>query len=202
MTGRVAWRTGDYVSIQLRSDLFTIAQMSVRPVIRFFDVASEENEWNITSGTHMKPLFQVFVGGGVLGKLAVGRVKVGVNFSINLPSYWITPYTSMDVGHYKGGGDCFMFLGGKLVDLGPNNDFDVTAAPVLKHDLSVCCDRDAIERYELTNMWGEYDLKDRLLRYFETAIDRDDLKFEVFPGLWSDRELLRPLTRRLPAKLR
>ena len=51
-------------------------------------------------------------------------------------------------------------------------------------------------------MWGHNDLGGRLRRYFDTGIDRDDLKFEVFPGLWNDREALRPLTRRLPIPLR
>ena len=51
-------------------------------------------------------------------------------------------------------------------------------------------------------MWGSHDLNDRLVRYFNTGINRDDLKFEVFPGLWVDREKLRPLTRRLPEPLR
>lgn len=49
---------------------------------------------------------------------------------------------------------------------------------------------------------GSEDLKDRLWRYFDTGINRDDLKFEVFPDLWNDREELRPLTRRLPVPLR
>ncbi|WP_218057486.1 hypothetical protein [Gilliamella sp. WF3-4] len=51
-------------------------------------------------------------------------------------------------------------------------------------------------------MWGDVDLRDRLCRYFDTGINRDDLKFEVFPDLWDDREKLRPLTRRLPEPLR
>ena len=51
-------------------------------------------------------------------------------------------------------------------------------------------------------MWGDLDLADRLARYYDTGVNRDDLKFEVFPGLWDDREKLRPLTRRLPVPLR
>lgn len=72
----------------------------------------------------------------------------------------------------------------------------------LQHDLSPVNDKEIIEKYEITNMWGHNDLGDRLRRYFDTGIDRDDLKFEVFPGLWNDREALRPLTRRLPIPLR
>ena len=74
--------------------------------------------------------------------------------------------------------------------------------PALKEDLKLSKNRDVIEKYELTNMWGDEDLSDRLCRYFDTGINRDDLKFEVFPGLWPDRESLRPLTCRLPVPLR
>ncbi|EAO6613387.1 hypothetical protein G3C57_003115 [Salmonella enterica] len=59
-----------------------------------------------------------------------------------------------------------------------------------------------MKKYELVNMWGPDDLGDRLRRYFDTGINRDDLKFEVFPTLWNDRESLRPLTRRLPIPMR
>ncbi|PJL04605.1 hypothetical protein B9Y63_11805 [Stenotrophomonas maltophilia] len=79
---------------------------------------------------------------------------------------------------------------------------DVTLAPVIKHSLSVEEDREAIERFELTHMRGSHDLQDRPIRHFITRVDRDDLKFEVFPDLWPDRQALSPLTRRLPEWLR
>lgn len=104
--------------------------------------------------------------------------------------------------HYKGTRNSFPFLGGKIIDLGPDGNVSVTQAPVIKEDLTLPQDRNFIEKYELDNMWGHEDLSDRLCRYFDTGINRDDLKFEVFPGLWDDREKLRPLTRRLPVPLR
>lgn len=82
------------------------------------------------------------------------------------------------------------------------NNMSITEAVVIKHDLSSVDDKELIEKYGLTSMWGDEDLGDRLRRYFDTGINRDDLKFEVFPGLWNDRESLRPLTRRLPIPLR
>jgi len=48
-------------------------------------------------------------------------------------------------------------------------------------------------------MWGADDLQDRLIRYFDTGINRDDMKFFCFPGLWDDIDQLRPLTRRVPS---
>lgn len=108
----------------------------------------------------------------------------------------------MDKNHYKGDINSFPFLGGKLIDLGPSGNVGITLAPVIQEDLDLPKDRQIIENVELTNMWGNEDLSDRLQRFFDTGINRDDLKFEVFPGLWNDRESLRPLTRRLPLTLR
>ncbi|HDS1133376.1 TPA: hypothetical protein UN084_001591 [Stenotrophomonas maltophilia] len=107
----------------------------------------------------------------------------------------------MDRQYFTGSADS-LFFGGRLIDLGPGNDLDVTQAPVIKHSLSVDDDREAIEAFELTNMWGSDDLQDRLVRHFTTGIDRDDLKFVIFPDLWPDRQALSPLTRRLPERLR
>ncbi|MBC3478917.1 hypothetical protein HU747_25365 [Pseudomonas taiwanensis] len=108
----------------------------------------------------------------------------------------------MDKSHFKGGPDTFFLFGGRLVDLGGDERVETYEAPVLKHDLSVEEDRNIIEKYELVNMWSDRDLSDRLARYHDTGINRDDLKFEIFPGLWHDREVLRPLTRRLPIPMR
>nr|NYT99316.1 hypothetical protein [Stenotrophomonas sp. SbOxS2] len=107
----------------------------------------------------------------------------------------------MDGQYFKGGPDR-LFFGGRLIDLGAGNDICVTQAPVVKQGLSIEEDREAIERYELTNMWGNHDLQDRLIRHFTSGVNRDDLKFEVFPDLWLDRRDLSPLTRRLPEPLR
>jgi len=96
----------------------------------------------------------------------------------------------------------FPFRGGDLIDIGTEGKIGTTLAPILKEDLALPQDRELIETYELTHMWSDEDLGDRLRRYFDTGINRDDLKFEVFPGLWDDRAKLRPLTRRLPIPLR
>ncbi len=98
-------------------------------------------------------------------------------------------------------GDC-PWRGGKLVNVGDSGEIAAWQAPIIKQDLCLPDDREIIENMELTNIWSDLDLSDRLCRYFDTGVNRDDLKFEAFPGLWNDREKLRPLTRRLPAPLR
>ena len=204
MKKRITWKAGAFIVIELESGLFTVAQMIASAIMRFYDIKSDKDEWEDVSWPEVKPLFQVFVGTVVQRDLGIRKIAIESIASLhdNINPYWIKPYTSMDALHYNATSNSFPFLGGKLIDLGIGNDRETTTAPVLKHDLSVSKDREYIEAYELTNMWGSHDLNDRLVRYFNTGINRDDLKFEVFPGLWVDREKLRPLTRRLPEPLR
>lgn len=206
MAKRIIWKENDLVSIKLRDDLYTIAQMLIRPEMRFYDIFNSDGVWQHIDLNKVNALFKVFVASRVvLPNLAVEKIKQGSVTQSHQPyePYWIKPYTlTMDGEHYEGDRFSFPFLGGKIIDLGPDGNVSVTQAPVVKEDLTLPHDRELIEKYELTNMWGHDDLSDRLRRYFDTGINRDDLKFEVFPGLWSDREELRPLTRRLPIPLR
>ncbi|CFV32407.1 MULTISPECIES: hypothetical protein [Yersinia pseudotuberculosis complex] len=206
MTKRIVWKENDLVSIKLRDDLYTIAQMLNRPEMRFYDISSSNGIWKNINLNEVNSLFRVFVASRVvLPNLVAEKIKDDTVIPKITPyeRYWIKSYTlTMDREHYQGDRFSFPFLGGKIIDLGPDGNVSVTQAPIIKEDLALPQDRELIEKYELTNMWGHEDLSDRLCRYFDTGINRDDLKFEVFPGLWDDREKLRPLTRRLPVPLR
>ncbi|NUF78642.1 hypothetical protein GY065_06910 [Snodgrassella sp. ESL0323] len=203
MAKRVVWKKNDLVNIQLRDDLYTIGQMLVSPAMRFYDISNTDGIWNDIDLNNVKSLFRVYVGNVINKYLIHSKIKSPTVIPSSEPyeRYWIQPYTIMDGDHYKGDFG-FVFLGGELVDVGANGEKSVTHAPIIKEDLTLPEDRNLIEKYELTNMWGDGDLRDRLCRYFDTGINRDDLKFEVFPELWDDREKLRPLTRRLPEPYR
>ncbi|ECA8972392.1 hypothetical protein ETB55_19030 [Salmonella enterica subsp. enterica serovar Omuna] len=205
MAKRIVWKVGDLVNIKLRDDLYTIGQMLTSPAMQFYDVSNDDGIWKNVDLNKTRPLFRVFVGNIINKYLVTEKIsnKAVTPGVIPYEPYWIKSYTlTMDGEHYKGDRFSFPFLGGKIIDLGPDGNVSTTRAPVIKEDLTLPQDRELIEKYELTNMWGHEDLSDRLCRYFDTGINRDDLKFEVFPGLWDDREKLRPLTRRLPVPLR
>ena len=204
MAKRIVWKVGDLVNIKLREDLYTIGQMLTSPAMRFYDIFNSDGEWRDINLNDISPLFRVFVGRVINNELIHNKIKSPTVLASSAPyePYWIHAYSSMDGDHYTGRANDFLFMGGKIVDLGPDGRIGVTLAPVVKEDLRLPEDRELIEKYELDNMWGHDDLCDRLCRYFDTGINRDDLKFEVFPGLWDDREQLRPLTRRLPVPLR
>ncbi|CFQ68331.1 Uncharacterised protein [Yersinia pseudotuberculosis] len=204
MAKRITWKDGDLVNIKLRDGLYTIGQMLTSPAMRFYDIFNTDGVWENVDLNKVNPLFRVFVGKVINKYLVQGKVESPEVIASTKPyePYWIAPYSIIDGVHYKGTRNNFPFLGGKIIDLGPDGNVSVTQAPVIKEDLTLPQDRNFIEKYELDNMWGHEDLSDRLCRYFDTGINRDDLKFEVFPGLWDDREKLRPLTRRLPVPLR
>jgi hypothetical protein len=205
MMSRITWAKDDLISIKLTEDLYTIAQMSTSPVMQFFDVKNSDGIWKDVDLNFADPIFRVFVGNVVIKNLAQETIKdESVIAKTKIDDHlWIKPYTlTMDGSHYKGDRFSFPFLGGKLIDLGLDNKRSVTSAIVVREDLALPDDREIIEKYELTNMWGHEDLSDRLCRYFDKGINRDDLKFEIFPGLWNDRVELRPLTRRLPVLFR
>jgi len=204
MAKRIIWKVGDLVNIRLRDDLYTIGQMLTSPTMRFYDISNNSGIWEHVDLNKINPLFRVFVGRVINRDLIQDKIKSSTVIPSSEPyePYWIHAYSSMDHEHYPGDRSGFLFMGGKLIDLGPDGDVSVTQASTIKEDLTLPHDRELIEKYELTNMWGHDDLSDRLCRYFDTGINRDDLKFEVFPGLWDDREKLRPLTRRLPVPLR
>ncbi|MFW0767444.1 hypothetical protein ACN0IV_16600 [Trabulsiella odontotermitis] len=204
MPERIVWKEGDLVNIKLRDDLYTIGQMLTSPAMRFFDISNKDGEWENINLNEFDILFRVFVGRIINKELIQNKINSSTVIASDTPyePYWIAPYSIMDGEHYKGSRNSFPFLGGRIIDLGSDGKRSITSAPVIKEDLSLPQDRELIEKYELDNMWGSEDLKDRLGRYFDTGINRDDLKFEVFPDLWDDREKLRPLTRRLPVPLR
>ncbi|WP_170138666.1 hypothetical protein [Edaphovirga cremea] len=188
MASKVIWKSGDLVNIKLRDDLYTTGQILTSPAMRFYDISNHDGIWSDIDLNAEKVLFRVFVGNIVNQFLVKEKIKITSIIPSNKPyyPYWIKPYTlTMDSEHYKGDRFSFPFLGGKIIDLGPDGDISTTQATVIQEDLTVTEDRKLIEEYELTNMWGHEDLSDRLCRYFNTGINRDDLslKFSLIYGM-------------------
>lgn len=192
---RIVWKDDGLINIKLRDDLYTVGQMLVKPAMRFYDVSSKNGIWRDLDLNKIKPLFQCYAFAAAK-KLAVDSIKEESVVASSLPfePLWIDAHLNYDGG--------FVFKGGKLIDVGAEGKIGATLAPVVKQNLALPEDREIIEKVELTNLWLEQALCERLCRYFDTGINRDDLKYEVFPGLWDDREKLRPLTCRLPDPLR
>ena len=185
---------GTLASLKLEETLYTICYIVDTAVWQFFDIKSENGYWNEKESVILMPLFRAYVG-KIANSLIVKKLNIGgyVFEEEPIEDLWIRPKINPD--------NCgFAFKGGDLVSVALGKDY--VDAPILKANLSLPNDRELIEKYELVNMWGRDDLKERLVRYFVKGINRDDLKFKVFPELWNDEEQLKPLTSRLPKPLR
>ncbi len=196
MMARINWRQDAPICLRLRDGLHTIGQLKELPFIWLFDIRSQTGKWEQVDLNSVKPLFCVMIGGSVRANLGQGRADAAPHAGLPVPDLWISPCEDFQAARAGG----FLWRGGRLIKLDPRKSY--TTAPVITECLSLEKDRAIIETCELVNMWGDQDLRDRLCRYFDTGINRDDLKFEIFPGLWNDRDRLKPLTRRLPARYR
>ncbi|MCW7548634.1 hypothetical protein OO184_11960 [Photorhabdus sp. APURE] len=128
MVKRIVWKSGDLVNIKLRDNLYTIGQMLTSPAMRFYNICNMDGIWKDVDLNDITPLFRVFVGNVINKYLVQEKIK---DKSVILSSkpyepYWIKPYSSMDVGSYLGKKGDFLFMGGKLIDLGPDGNISVT----------------------------------------------------------------------------
>ncbi|NNA04989.1 hypothetical protein [Pseudomonas lundensis] len=113
MKKRITWKAGDLIVIELENGLFTVAQMIANTIMRFYDIKSHNDDWENINWPEVKPLFLVFVGTVVQRDLGVRKITIDSIATLheNIKLYWIKPYTSMDISHYKGTSGSFPFLG-------------------------------------------------------------------------------------------
>jgi hypothetical protein len=197
---RVIWEKNNLVNICLSDSLYTVAQMLDSPVMCFYDIKNKDGIWDSIDLANINILFMVLVNNSINKDFIIEKINRTTYIDKTLDQYFIKPYTIMDGIHYKGGKNSFPFLGGKLIKY--DSTIGSVRSPIIKEDLTFPQDREIMEKYELTNMWGKEELRERLVRYFSKGINRDDLKYEVFPDLWKDKEKHKPLSNRLPEPLR
>ena len=81
----------DLVNIQLRDDLYTIGQMLISPVMRFYDISNTDGVWNDIDLNNVKLLFRVFVGRVINKYLIHSEIKSPTVIPSSAPyeRYWI-----------------------------------------------------------------------------------------------------------------
>ena len=174
MPKRVTWKENALINLKLRDDLFTIVQMLRSPFLRLFKVSNKDGVWRNLDLNKVEVLFCVPIGQIVLQQLCEGKVKDRsvIPSALPFPKLWMRPYLNFDGG--------FLFIGARLIELDPAKHMETTTAPVVKDWLRPKADAELIQKYELTNMWGAENLRERLVRYFDTGVDRNELKEKVF----------------------
>ena len=172
MTKRISWIENAVISVQLRDDLHTLAQMRSNHLIEFFDIRGN-GDWAGIDLSTIPVLFCVYVAEQRLRPL----------FKRTLTSQEAIPNSRPVLRRMlsfivKPGGA----FGADLVEL--TEAYSSVNATVIKADLSVEENLTEIQKYELTGMVGDAEkLKARLIRYFDTGVNWDDSKSFLFPSI-------------------
>ena len=173
MLKRIVSPENSVFSLQLRQDLFTLAQMRRDHIMQFFDLRREKNEWDGIDLNNEKPLFFIVVAakrfkGLLLEKIGVDRV---------IPSHAPVPMIMLNAVVGNTG-----IHSANLIELNP--DFSDIDAKVIKANLTIDRDVDLIYKHEFTGMLGDPEkLRRRLLRYFDTGVNWDESKEFLFKGI-------------------
>lgn len=176
MLKRIVWKEGGVISFFIRERLYTLAQMRISPYMQFYDVSSVDGTWVDVDLNKVPSLFCVAVSDKRLKPLMAETVDLErvIPDRREMPKHMINARLNFDGG--------YPFKGGDLVLLSEQGNY--VDAPVIQADLQVGRDDALIRDYELTNMWVDPEkLRNRLLRYFETGVNWDVHKEQVFPGL-------------------
>lgn len=183
---RAFWKKDCVVSLRLTGDLYSLAQMvNTVSKMRFYNIYKDRDEWGGTDLNNVEPLFCVSVGNVVIQRLGQRRVppKEVVPDRKPCDRLFIDPFENIEGYNLRGE---FLWRGGRLVDLGEGSMGIARSAQTVIQKLSFEKDRDAIEKYELSGMWGADQIANRLLTFRSTGINRDPMKAKVFPELASE----------------
>ena len=170
---RLTWKDDTVLSVQLRPDLFTLAQMRVASLMQFFDIRSDDGAWADVDLSTVTPLFCIKVAENRLKPLFVDVVPVDAVE----PNRRSVPTRMIDY-RFGGGGD----HEADLVEL--TDSYSNIGADVIKEGLTIDDDLDVIYAHEYVGMFGDPEkLRTRLVRWFDAGVNWDDSKAFVFKGI-------------------
>ncbi len=173
---KLPFNIGDVLSLRLRDDLFTLAQVKLPSYVSFFDIANRDGKWAGVDLSTTPLLFCIVVATTRLKSL----VSEKLNHSLVQPD--LRPMERLFIKPNLNSRGGYPFLGGNLIEIDERGE--TTQRPVVKRNLSVSEDEDLIRKHELTNMWNDPEaVKNRLIRYFDTGVNWDPHKEKVFPGI-------------------
>ena len=90
----IKWVENTLVSVKLRENLYSLGLLKRSPYIWFFDIKSEEGDWDLADFASVNSLFCVSVGRVVLQKLVVEKISdsgMVAPESHSIPAEWIKP---------------------------------------------------------------------------------------------------------------
>ncbi|WP_155518255.1 hypothetical protein [Ralstonia solanacearum] len=173
MLKRIAWVEDAVFSLQLREDLFALAQMRRNHIMQFFAIKSQSGKWQGVDLNEVRSLFFVFVAENKLKPIICGKVDAD---SV-APSWQPIPKLMLsavigDLGVHAA----------SLIEL--SEGYSTDGKRVVKDNISKDGDIDLIYRHELAGMIGDPEkIKNRLIRLFDSGVNWDDAKSFLFKGI-------------------
>lgn len=177
------WKRDAIASLKLGDNLYTLAQMANDSAkMAFFDIFRENDEWGGVDLNKERLLFCVNVGNVVIQRLGVRRIKDNevLPSKTQFPHLYMDPHDNAEGYRLR---DEFMWRGARLFDVGKDLSCDDYYAPTVIENLTVKQHRELIEQTEFTNMYGDGDVKNRLLELRSTGRYNDLFKKKIFPDL-------------------
>jgi len=172
MMKRIRWIENAVISVELREDLHTLAQMRANHLVEFFDIRGN-GEWAGVNLNAVRVLFCIYVAEQRLRPLFTRRVAPKEAMPNDRPIQRRMLSSIVEPGGV---------YGADLVEL--TEDYCSVDAKLIKADLSVEENLAELHTYELTGMVGDAEkLRGRLIRYFDTGVNWDDSKSFLFPGI-------------------
>ena len=172
MLKRVTWKLDGVLSVKLRDNLYTLAQMRENSLMQFFDIRSSDGQWHDLDLSAVEPLFCIYVAEARMKPILDAVVKesmVKPNLRA-IPRRMLSSRPLVD-SKYKSTVN--------LVEL--DDSYQILNAKLLKSNLVPSTDSADLQRYELAGMWGSPEqLATRLIRYFDSGVDWNDTKSYIF----------------------
>lgn len=175
MAKRFIWKEGGIVSFKVKEDLFTIGQMLKSPYVCFFQIQSPDGTFADVDLNATLELFVIPVARDFLQKRLYERISEGVKAKqdLALPELWIMPKMAF-------GGD-FPWKGGDLVKIDHAVGDLGMANKVVKRSIKAD-EKEILEKYELTSVWTDQGLVERLILCFGSGKNINPFKDRIFFG--------------------
>lgn len=172
MLKRFSWKENDIYSIQLKKDLYIIAQLLTKPIIAFFDIKSKDGSFETPMDlNNHTPFGKALVIDTFIKLVSNGKIKgdLSPNLKIPIPDTFISPNWNLD-GSYN-----LVKINWKTGDKG------ILGNPVIEYNIDKK-NPEKYTKYEMTGYNMGYELVRQLILSIEFGKWVDPLKEERLLG--------------------
>jgi len=182
MLKRFSWTKNDIHSIQLKDNLYIIAQLLESPYVAFFNISSESNNFNEKSLdlNDLKPFGVCMVLNAFFKKCSVGKVKnVKPNMNIPIPEIFISSDRGQWGKRSEFSDDELIY---NLVRIDPTvGDKGLMGNEIIQYNIDRN-DLGILDNYEIVGYNTGYEFVRRLILSFENSRWIDPLKEQRLLG--------------------